>query len=54
MLHSKIASQTQADIRVQGQIDQFFTDFRIGSLLHRCGVKKRHGHGVRSLFAICF
>lgn len=54
MLHSKIASQTQADIRVQGQIDQFFTDFRIGSLLHRCGVKKRHGHGVRSLIQTIF
>lgn len=54
MLHSKIASQTQADIRVQGQIDQFFSDFRIGSLLHRCGIKKRHGHGVRSLIQTIF
>jgi hypothetical protein len=54
MLHSKIASQTQVDIRVQGQIDQFFTDFRIGSLLHRCGIKKRHGHGVRSLIQTIF
>lgn len=54
MLHSKIASQTQADIRVQGQIDQFFSDFRIGSLLHRCGIKKRHGYGVRSLIQTIF
>jgi len=54
MLHSKIASQTQADIRVQGQIDQFFTKFRIGSLLHRCGIRKRHGHGVRSLIQTIF
>jgi hypothetical protein len=54
MHHSKIASQTQADIRVQGQIDQFFTQFRIGSLLHRCGIRKRHGHGVRSLIQTIF
>ena len=54
MHHSKIASQTQADIRVQGQIDQFFTKFRIGSLLHRCGIRKRHGHGVSSLIQTIF
>ena len=54
MLHTSYASQTQADIRVQGQIDQFFTQFRIGSLLHRCGIRKRHGHGVRSLIQTIF
>ena len=54
MSHSKIASQTQADIRVQGQIDQFFSRFRIGSLLHRCGVRKRNGHSVRSLIKTIF
>ena len=54
MLHSRVSSQTQADIRVQGQIDQFFTKFHIGSLLHRCGIRKRHGHGVRSLIQTIF
>ena len=54
MNHSKIASQTQADIRVQGQIDQFFSKFCIGSLLDRCGIRKRHGHGVRSLIQTIF
>lgn len=54
MLHTKNASQTQADIRVEGQIDQFFTKFRIGSLLHRCGIQKRHGHGVRALVQTIF
>lgn len=54
MSHSKIASQTQADIHVQGQIDQFFSRFRIGSLLHRCGVRKRNGHSVRSLIQTIF
>ena len=54
MSHSKIASQTQADIHVQGQIDQFFSRFRIGSLLHRCGLRKRNGHSVRSLIQTIF
>jgi hypothetical protein len=54
MSHSKIASQTQADIRVQGQIDQFFSRFRIGSLLHRCGIRKRNGYSVRSLTKTIF
>lgn len=54
MSHSKIASQTQADIRVQGQIDDFFSRFCIGSLLHRCGIRKRNGHSVRSLIKTIF
>jgi hypothetical protein len=54
MSHSKIASQTQADIRIQGQIDDFFSRFRIGSLLHRCGIRKRNGHSVRSLIKTIF
>lgn len=33
MDHSKIASQSQADIRVHGQIDTFFNRFRIGTLI---------------------
>jgi len=54
MSHSKISSQTQADIRVQGQIDAFFSQFRIGSLLHRCGIRKRNGHSVGSLIKTIF
>jgi len=54
MDHSKIASQSQADIRVHGQIDIFFNRFRIGTLLHRCGIRKRHGHSVRSLTQAIF
>ena len=54
MDHNKIASQTQADIRVHGQIDAFFNRFRIGTLLHQCGIRKRHGHSVRSLTQTIF
>jgi len=54
MDHSKIASQSQADIRVHGQIDAFFNRFRIGTLLHQCGIRKRHGHSVRSLTQTIF
>ena len=54
MTHNSIASQTQADIRVTGQIDAFFNRFRIGTLLHRCGIRKRHGHSVRSLTQAIF
>ena len=54
MTISSIASQTQAGIRVHGQIDAFFNRFRIGTLLHRCGIRKRHGHSVRSLTQAIF
>ena len=54
MTHNSIASQTQVDIRVTGQIDAFFNRFRIGTLLHRCGIRKRHGHSVRSLTQAIF
>ena len=54
MTHNSIASQTQADIRVTGQIDAFFNRFHIGTLLHQCGVRKRHGHSVRSLIQAIF
>jgi hypothetical protein len=54
MNHSSIASQTQADIRVHGHIDAFFDKFRIGTLLHRCGIRKRHGHSVRFLTQAIF
>ncbi len=54
MTHSSIASQTQAGIIVHGQIDTFFNRFRIGTLLYRCGIRKRHGHSVRSLTQAIF
>lgn len=54
MDHSKIGTQSQADIQVLGQINDFFTVFRIGTLLHRCGVCKRHGYSVRSLIESIF
>jgi hypothetical protein len=34
MKHSKITSQSQANIRVHGQVVAFFNRFRIGTLLH--------------------
>jgi hypothetical protein len=49
MDHISIASKSQENIHVESKIDEFFDRFRIGTLLHRCGVRKRHGHGVRSL-----
>ena len=54
MNHTKIASQTQADVRIFDKIDEFFNRFHISTLLHRCGVRKRHGYSVRSLIKPVF
>ena len=54
MNHSKITSNSQADIQVLDQIDDFFDKFHIGTLLDRCGIHKRHGYGVRSLTKAIF
>jgi len=54
MNHSKIASQSQADIQVQSIIGDFFDHFHIGSLMHRCGIRKHHGHSIRSLTEAIF
>jgi len=54
MDHISIASESQQNIHVQSKIDDFFDRFRLGTLLHRCGVRKRHGHGVRSLTQAIF
>lgn len=54
MDHISIASESQENIHVQSKIDDFFDRFTIGTLLHRCGVRKRHGHGVRSLTQAIF
>ena len=54
MNHISNASESQENIHIQSKIDNFFDRFKIGSLLHRCGVRKRHGHGVRSLTQAIF
>jgi hypothetical protein len=54
MIHSSIDPQTQADIRILGKIDDFFNRFKITSALHRCGIRKRSGHSVRSLIMAIF
>ncbi len=54
MIHSSIDPQTQADICILGKIDDFFNRFKITSTLHRCGIRKRHGHSVRSLIMTIF
>jgi hypothetical protein len=54
MDHISIASDSQDCIHVQSQIDDFFDRFRVGTILHRCGIRKRHGHSVRSLTQAIF
>ncbi len=49
MDHTSIVSQSQDPVHVQGKIDDFFGRFKIATLMHRCGVRKHHGHSVRSL-----
>jgi hypothetical protein len=54
MNHISITSESQENIHVQSKIDYFFDRFQIGTLLHRYGVRKGHGHGVRSLSQAIF
>jgi len=54
MIHNNIDTETQADICILGKIDDFFSQFNIATTLHRCGVRKRHGHSVRSLVMVIF
>ena len=54
MENTKIASDTQANIHIESKINHFFNRFQIGTLLHRCGIRKRHGHSVRSLTETIF
>jgi hypothetical protein len=54
MNHISIASQTQAEVQISDRIDEFFNRFRVATTLHRCGVKKRHGHTVGSLIKPIF
>nr|WP_022664218.1 IS4 family transposase [Desulfospira joergensenii] len=54
MIHTNNDAETQADIQILGKIDEFFNQFNIATFLHRCGIKKRHGHSVRSLIMAIF
>ena len=54
MIHSSIDPQTQANICILGKIDDFFSRFNIASSMHRCGIRKRRGHSVRSLIRTIF
>jgi len=54
MIHNNIDNETQADIQIFGKIDNFFNQFKIATSLHRCGVRKRHGHSVRLLILTIF
>ncbi|GAB6095725.1 hypothetical protein JCM14469_19780 [Desulfatiferula olefinivorans] len=54
MTHSRNTTKSQADIQIQSQINDFFDNFKIGTLLHRCGIRKRHGYGVRVLIERIF
>lgn len=54
MDHNRITSKSQDDIQVLDQIDDFFDKFHIGTLLDRCGIRKRHGYNVRSLTKAIF
>jgi hypothetical protein len=46
--------ELQADVRIFDKIDEFFDRFHVATLLHRCGVRKRHGYSVRSLIKPVF
>lgn len=54
MEHNRIGSKAQDSIHVSSKIHDFFDHFRIGTLLHQCGVRKRHGYSVRSLIVAIF
>lgn len=54
MNHISITSETQAEVQISDKIDEFFNRFRVATTLHRCGVKKRHGHRVGSLIKPIF
>ena len=54
MIHNNIDTETQADIQIFGKIDDFFNKFNIATSLHRSGIRKRHGHSVRSLIMAIF
>jgi hypothetical protein len=54
MDHTSIVPQSQDPVHVNSKIDDFFARFKIATLMHRCGVRKHHGHSVRSLTKAIF
>ena len=54
MIHNNTDAKIQADIQIQGKINDFFNKFSIATSLHKCGVRKRHGHSVRALIMAIF
>lgn len=54
MDHNKYVLQSQVNINVQSKIDDFFKRFKIATLMHQCGIRKHHGHSVRSLTKAIF
>lgn len=54
MDHNSIVSQSQVPFHVQSKIDDFFDRFKIATHMHRCGMRKHHGHSVRSLTKAIF
>lgn len=58
MDHTAIVSQSQDPVKVESKIDHFFNRFKIATMMHRCGIRKHHGHSVRcltqSIFALPF
>ena len=54
MDYTKSTSEAQDTIKIQSKIGAFFDKFNIGTLMNRCGIKKRHGHSIRSLTETIF
>lgn len=54
MKTNRIDSKTQADIHIKSKVTSFFDTYSIGTLLHQCGVRKRHGYGPRILLETIF
>jgi hypothetical protein len=54
MDHISIVSQSQDPVHVQSKIDDFFGRFKIATLMHRCGMRKHHGHSIRFLTQAIF
>jgi|GEM_PF-5060106 len=54
MEHNRIGSEAQDSIHVSSKIHDFLDHFRIGTLLHPCGVRKHRRYSVRSLIVTIF
>jgi hypothetical protein len=53
-INTNIVSQLQDPVYVQSKIDDFFGRFKIATMMHRCGMRKHHGHSIRSLTQAIF